>query len=261
MMSNQPLKQIDDDADQGDGGDPAAPFMLTPNKIALVAADADATFGYAPFFSDIAETAAAAGCDTVVYALAPQPGIPLVTHSQLFGRSHRIATVFLEVTEPSGSAVVEVWRRGVRTPHRFRQRLVRSQDSDWSKRAFMRGLAARTFGPTMFLACGEANIISTQRAPSDTIDRYGFLPTLAGRRLILNSSHTYTVRPEMKEKRRRYSEDGRVVLSVWNPGHLAREAKLPWQAFVDGEEASDMIEPIAFAEPLIRIGAYGLGSV
>jgi hypothetical protein len=258
MMSAQPLKQLvvdDDDVD------PAASFTLAPNRVALVAADARATFGYAPFFADIAEAADAAGCDAVVYALAPRPGIPLVTHTQLFGRARRVSTVILEVTEPNGSAVVEVWRRGVRIPHRFRQRLVRSQDSDWSKRALMSGLAARTFGPTMFLACGEVNIISTHRASAVTVDRFGFLPRLAGRRLILNSSHTYMVRPEMKEKRRRYSEDGRVVLSVWNPGHHAREVKQPWQAFVDGDDASGLIEPIRFAEPWIHIGVYGLGSV
>lgn len=257
MMSTQPMKQIDDDEEV----DAAADFTLAPRKLAVVAADKGATFGYAPFFSSIAETAAAAGCDTVVYALAPQPGIPLVTHSQLFGRARRITTVSLEVTEPDGSAVVEVWRQGVRTPHRFRQRLARSQDSDWNKRALMRGLAARTFGLTMFLACGEANIISIQRESLATIDRFEFLPRLAGQRLILNPSHTYMARPEMKEKRRRLSEGGRVVISVWNPGHQAREAKLPWQVFVNGVEASDLIKPIAFAEPLIHIGVYGLASV
>ena len=261
MMSTQPMKQIDDDDDEVDEVDPAADFTLTPRKLAVVAADKRATFGYAPFFSSIADTAAAAGCDTVVYALAPQPGIPLVTHSQLFGRSRKISTVFLEVTEPDGSAVVEVWRQGVRIPHRFRQRLARSQDSDSHKRALMRGLPARTFGSTMFLACGEANIISTQRDLAVTIDRFGFLPMLAGRRLILNPSHTYMARPEMKEKRRRFSEGGRLVISVWNPGHQAREAKLPWQVFVNGVEASELIKPIAFSEPLIHIGVYGLGSV
>jgi hypothetical protein len=259
MMSTQPVKQIVDDVVDVD---PAAHFVLAPNRVALVAADADATFGYAPFFSDIAETADAAGCDTVVYALAPRPGIPLVTHSQLFGRARKVATVFLEVTEPDGSAVVEVWRRGLRIPHRFRQRLVRSQDADGTKRALMRGLAARTFGPTMFLACGEVNIVSTQRGSSTTIDRHGFLPALAGRRLILNSSHTYMVRPETKEKRRRYSMDGRVVLAVWNPGYQVRETNPPWQVFVDGNEATELIDPIEFAaEPLIHIGVYGLGSV
>jgi len=257
MMSTQSMKQFDD----GDEVDPAADFTLAPRKLAVVAASKTATFGYAPFFSSIAETAAAAGCDTVVYALAPQPGIPLVTHSQLFGKARRITTVILEVTEPDGSAVVEVWRQGVRIPHRFRQRLVKSQDGDANKRALMRGLAARTFGPTMFLACAEANIISIQRDSWATIDRFGFLPKLAGRRLILNPSHTYMARPEMKEKRRRYSEDGRVVVSVWNPGHHAREAKLPWQVFIDGHEASELIAPIAFAEPSIHIGVYGLGSV
>jgi hypothetical protein len=257
MMSAQSANQLVVDDDEAD---PAAPFTLAPNRVALVAADARATFGYAPYFADIADTADAAGCDAIVYALAPRP-IPVMAHSQLFGRARRVSTVILEVTEPNGNAVIEVWRRDMRIPHRFRQRLVRSQDSDWSKRAFMSGLAARTFGPTMFLACGEVNIITAHRGSSDIVDRFGFLPRLNGRRLIVNSSHTYMVRPEVKEKRRRFSEDGRVVLSVWNPGHLAREVKQPWQAFVDGDDASGLIEPIRFAEPLIHIGVYGLGSV
>jgi hypothetical protein len=244
MMWSQPMKQIvlEDDFD------PGASFEIAPRKVALVAADADATFGYAPFFAAVAEAADAAGCDSVVYALAPRPGIPVVSYSQLFGKSRGVRSVVLEVTEPSGNAVVEVWRQGVRTPHRFRQRLVRSQDSDWNKRLLMRGLA-----------CGEANIISTQRDSSATVDRFGFLSRLSGQRLVLNPSHTYMVRPEMKEKRRRFSENGRVVLAVWNPGHQIREASVPWQAFVDGREATELIAPIDFVQPLVQVGVFDLG--
>lgn len=254
-MWSQPLKQIvvEDDFD------PGADFELAPKKVALVAADADATFGYAPYFPAIAEAADAAGCDTIVYALAPRPGIPVVSYSQLFGKSRGVTSVVLEVTERSGNAVVEVWRQGVRAPHRFRQRLARSQDSDWNKRLLMRGLAARTFGATVVLACGEANIISTQRDSAATVDRFSFLSRLSGRRLVLNPSHTYMLRPEMKEKRRRFSEDGRVVLAVWNPGHQIREASVPWQAFVDGREATELITPIDFVQPLIQVGVCNLG--
>lgn len=237
--------------------DPPAGFELAPRKIALVAANARPPAGYAPFLADIAAAADAQGCDTLVYALAP-PGMSPPTRSQLFGASRAIETIFLEVLHPGGDAVIEVWRKAAPTPHRFRQRLVGSQDRVASKRALIDGLPARSFGSTMFLACGEANIISTQRGSMVTVDDFGFMGHLSGRTLILNPSHTYMVRHEMKEKRRRYSEDGRVVLSVWNPGYQLHESDAPWQAFADGKEVTEQIARVAFAQRSIHLGVFDL---
>lgn len=252
MRMPKPKRKVDTDEK-----DPPADFALTPRKVALVAADASPAAGYAPFLADIAATADAQGCDTIVYALAPR-GMSPATQSQLFGSSRAVETIFLEVLYPGGDAVIEVWRKAAPTPHRFRQRLVGSQDRVASKRALIDGLPARTLGSTMFLACGEANIISTQRGSTVTVDDFGFMARLSGQTLILNPSHTHMVRHEMKEKRRRYSEAGRVVLSVWNPGYQLHEPGVPWQAFADGSEVTERISQLAFAQRSIHIGVFAL---
>ena len=252
-MRIQTKKQIVND----DENDPPADFTLTPRKVALVAADATATRGYEPYLSRIAATADAEGCDTILYAPAPR-GMPPIQRPKLFGRARAVTTIFLEVTASAGDAVIEVWRKAARTPHRFRQRLARSQERVAHKRALMQGLPARTFGSTMFLACGEANIVSTKRSSTATVDPFGFLPSLMGRKLILNPSHTYMSRHEMREKRRRYSQGGRVVLSVWNPGHEHRDAEVPWQAFANGREVTERVRRVLFPEPKIHIGVFKL---
>src|SRR5215510_9611417 len=236
-----------------DETDPPADFTLAPRKIALVAADARPAAGYAPFLADIAAAADAQGCDTIVYALAPR-GMSPATRSQLFGSSRVVETIFLEVLYPGGDAVIEVWRKAAPTPHRLRQRLIGSQDRVACKRALIDGLPARSFGSTMFLACGEANITSTQRRSTITVDDFGFMAHLPGRTLILNPSHTYMVRHEMKEKRRRYSEAGGVVLSVWNPGYQLHEPDVPWQAFAGGSEVTERISRVALAQRSIHLG-------
>lgn len=240
-----------------DETDPPADFTLAPRRVALVAAAARPAAGYAPFLADIAATADAQGCDTIVYALAPG-GMSPATQAQLFGSSRTVETIFLETLYPGGDAVIEVWRKAAPTPHRFRQRLVGAQDRVASKRALIDGLPARTFGSTMFLACGEANIIATQRGSAATVDEFGFMAHLLGGTLILNPLHTYMIRHEMKEKRRRYSEHGRVVLSVWNPGYQLHEPDVPWQAFVNGREITDRISRVAFAQRSIHLGMFDL---
>ena len=240
-----------------DEPDPPAGFTLAPRRIALVAADARPAAGYAPFLAEIAAAADAQGCDSIVYALAPD-GMSPATRSQLFGQSRAVETIFVEVLYPGHDAVIEVWRKAAPTPHRFRQRLVGSQDRVACKHALIEGLPARSFGSTMFLACGEANIISTQRGSTATVDEFGFMNHLSERRLILNPLHTYMVRHEMKEKRRRYSEGGRVVLSVWNPGYQLHESDVPWQAFDDGREITERISRVALAQRSIHLGVFEL---
>lgn len=240
--------------------DRASGFALAPRKVALVAAHDSALAGYAPFLSEIAAAAEASECDTIVYALA-LPAMALARPARLFGRTRAVKTVFLEVTRADSETAVEVWRKGAPAPHRFRQRLVTSQDSVECKRALMSGLPARTFGSTTFLVCGEVNIISTRRGSTATIDRFGFMDRLADQRLILNPSHSYIRRHEIKEKRRRCSGKGRIVLSVWNPGHHDREPAVPWQAFVDGREVTEHIESVSFAETTIRMGVFDLRGV
>jgi hypothetical protein len=223
----------------------------------------DYEYGFDPFLSDISNLADEKRCDTIVYSLWSHDVRTMgrLDERGLFGATTGVKTIFLEAADAGGVFRVEVWRRGSSTPHRFMQRFSTSSASAASKRAFMNGLSSRTFGSTLFLVCGEANIISTQRDSSGLRDPFGFMKwlTSAGPKLILNPSHDYMRRPEMKMKRTLYSKGGRTVLSVWNRGNKWPEASKPWQAFVDGNEVTDQIREIEV--PFLKAGEIRVGVV
>lgn len=253
------------------GPDTPASFELAPKKIALAAVDWTVPHetgprartcedGFDPFLADVAQAAESAGCDTVVYALWShdlRKTKPL-DEPHVFGSTTRVRTAILEVFDDE-DARIEVWRRGAR-PHRFRQRFTRSTSPTSSKQAFMDGLPARTFGRTLIMACGEANIVSTRRDSDEIVDPFGFTDWLQQTqpRLILNPSHSYMRRYEMTTKRALYSE-GRTLLTVWNRGEKPPEPELPWRAFVDGEDRTGEILEIALAMTReIRVGVFEL---
>lgn len=253
--------------------DPPAPFELAPRKIALAAVDWLVSprekgprarthwgHGFDPFLADVAETAEAAGCDTVVYALWSYDlhRMTPLDEARVFGSTTKVEAAILEVLDVDG-ARIEVWRRGA-PQHRFRQRFTRSSSPTSSKQAFMEGLPARTFGSTLIVACGETNIVSTRRDSVEIVDPFDFRGWLKEKRplLVLNPSHSYMRRHEMKTKRALYSK-GRTLLAVWNRGEKPPESAVPWGAFVNGKECTDQIEPIPFAKTdEIRIGVFEL---
>jgi hypothetical protein len=260
---------------KADDVDRPTPFGVLPARVALAAVDwcaatkkttarTDYDYGFDPFLVDTARTADAEGCDTIVYSLWSHNVRTMgpLHQRRIFGATTKVRTVFLEVADLSGVFRVEVWRKGRETPHRFRQRFSTSAASATDKRTFMDGLPARSFKSTLFLTCGEANIISTQRDSPALTDPFGFMKWLAAAdpKVILNPSHDYMRRPEMKVKRALYSKGGRVVLSVWNRGNKPPEAAEPWQAFVDGREVSDQIREVPFPKTKeVRIGVFDLG--
>ena len=251
--------------------DAPAPFELTPKKVALAAVDWTVSprekerrartyyeHGFDPFLADVAATAEAAGCDTVVYALwshDPRKMKPL-DEARVFGSTTKVQTAVLEVFDGKDDRI-EVWRRGS-APHRFRQRFTRSTSPASSKQAFMDGLPARTFGSTLLMACGETNIVSTRRDSDEIVDPFDFTGWLKKNRprLILNPSHSYMRRHEMTTKRALYSK-GRTLLTVWNRGAQPPESELPWRAFVNGKERTDDIHEVEFPKTSeIRIGVF-----
>jgi len=252
--------------------DAPAPFELAPKKVALAAVDRIVLpreegprartyeYGFDPFLADVAATAEAAGCDTVVYALWSHDlrKMKPLDEVRVFGSTKKVQTVVLEVLDGKDDRV-EVWRKGA-APHSFRQRFTRSKSPPSSKQAFMKGLPARTFGSTLMMACGETNIIATRRDSDEIVDPFGFANWLKKNRprLILNPGHSYMRRHEMTTKRALYSK-GRTLLSVWNRGEHPPESLVPWQAFVDGEERTGQIDEVPFAKSHeIRIGVFGL---
>ncbi len=254
--------------------DQPAPFDVCPRRVALVAVDWCAAtkkntartnyeYGFDPFLADIALAADEEGCDTIVYALWSHDVRTMgpLCQDLVFGATIRVKTVFLEVSDIREEFYVEVWRKGLETPHRFRQQFSKSKDILAMKQAFMDGLAARNFKSILFLTCGEANIIQTHRDSSDITDRFRFMNWLAANdpKVIMNPSHDYMTRPEMKAKRALYSRNGRVVLSVWNRGNKLKEGALPWQAFVNGIEVTDQIREVHFLKTKeVRIGVFDI---
>ena len=251
--------------------DGPAPFELAPKKIALAAVDwtvpqetgrraRTCEDGFDPFFAEVAQSAEAEGCDTVVYALWSHDlrKTKSLNEARVFGSTTKIQTAILEVFDDE-DARIEVWHRGA-PPHRFRQRFTRSTSPMSSKQAFMDGLPARTLGSTLLMACGEANIVSTRRDSDEIVDPFGFTDWLqqAQPRLILNPSHSYMRRYEMTTKRTLYSE-GRTLLTVWNRGEKPPEPEQPWRAFVDGEDRTGDIREIEFTKTgEIRVGVFDL---
>jgi hypothetical protein len=211
-----------------EAGVPSA-FQLEPGRVALAAVDwsaatsrtsrrTDYDHGFDPFLGDVLAVADEAQCDVVVCSLWSHSvtSMGALAEPRLFSRTSTVRTLFLEVADEKEVFHVEVWRKGHAMPHRFTQRFSRSADSPSEKRAFMDELPSRTFGATLFLTCGEANIISTRRNSTNLTDPLGFMAWLerASPRLILNPSHDYMRRPEMKTKRALFSNGGRSVLSV-----------------------------------------------
>ena len=253
--------------------DPPAHFRVLPRRIALVAVDRDAVtktrrthykYGFDPFLGDVCKLADDERCDTIVYSLwsHDERHMGRLDERRLFGATTGVKTIFLETAGANGEFRVEVWRKGSSTPHRFAQRLRTSTEGVEEKRALMNGLPSRIFGSTLFLVCGEANIVSTQRNSSALTDPFGFMKWLATAdpKLILNPTHDYMRRPEMKRKRAVYSRGGRTVLSVWNRGYKPPEASKPWQAFVDGKEVTDRDREAPFPRTTeIRVGVVDVG--
>lgn len=246
-----------------------ATFDVSPRRVGLVAIDktranpnntsrTSYAIGFDPFLSAVADAAEREGCDALVYALWSHDVCTMgpLTQDRLFGRTTKVHVVFLEVGDAEGAFHVQVWRRGISRPHQFTQRFNKSSSSASKKRAFMEELGARTFGTTLFLTCGESNIVSTVRQSDRIVDPFGFLSKLAAiaPTLILNPTHDYMRRPEMKVKRALYSR-GRMLLCVWNRGNKPPEAAAPWQAFVDGQEVTTRIREVPFAPTNeIRLG-------
>ncbi len=236
-------------------------------RVALVShdynlCDSRGFYDYTEHFADINRLCDDQNCDTILYALYTWDRNSPTTRdpSSCFAGLNHVRRIIVEVGQPKKGSFdhVEVLQKGERRPLIAQQRFAKSGDSKFRKAAFIEELDERKLGDALLVLCGETNIGSTERGSTKFNDPYDFLGQLKtmGIRLILNPIHDYMTRYEMRRKRRRYSQRGITVISVWNQGK-AREAELPWTVFRDGEELTDELRelPKAFAgRPDIRIG-------
>lgn len=239
-------------------------------KIALVSHDYNVPdcrglYDYSEHFVRINKLCDDQGCDTILYALYTWDlASPVArTHDTIFDGVKSIQRIVLEVGQPPDSFDhVEVWVRGQQQPIMAYQRFATSTSSTSDKQQFLDDLPSRQIGTGLLVICGESNIAKLKRASKTFEDWFGFSDLLHAlkTRVVLNPIHDYMTRYEMREKRRFYSQGGRIVVSVWNKGR-GKEAWLPWTVFHSGDEWTDRVKeietPIA-ERPDIRIGIIDL---
>lgn len=246
-------------------------------KIALVThnynvADSDGRYDYSEHFSRINQRCDQQSCDTILYALYTWDKDSPVSrnHEMTFKGLKNVQRIIIEVGHPHPPYPcsydhVEVWQRGSKVPLVAKQRFAKSSASPSDKAAFLNDLPQRQVRDALLVLCGESNIASLVRGSDEVNDPYRF-SHIVGKmkiRLLLNPIHDYMRRPEMREKRRYYSLDGRTVISVWNQGK-ARETALPWTVFHDGQERTNHVRELAkpFSDrPDIRIGILDLSLI
>lgn len=223
---------------------------------------------YSEHFRRINQRCDDEGCQTILYALYTLDRAARVrSHDAIFGGLANVNTVILETGDLAGedydSTIVEVWRRDHAQPLSMKQAFAASSASDTAKQSFMAALPHRRVADALVVICGESNIAGTwQREWSDPHEFAMELDKL-GVRLILNPIHDYMPWSAMLEKRRRYAEGGRSVVSVWNQGRSGEERELPWTVFVNGEERAEMVRelPTLFVDrPDIKIGIMDVSS-
>ena len=211
----------------GPSPNPAA--LGSIRRVALVShnynvLDTRGFYDYSEHFARINRLCDARGCDTILYALYTwDRDSPTSRDAEsCFAEMAHVNRVILEVGSPESENFdhVEILQRGDREPRKVRQHFAASGDSGSRKSMFIEELDERTFGDALLVLCGETNIASTQRGTAEMSDPHNFVGRLRsmGIRLILNPIHDYMRRPEMREKRRRYSRAGATVVSVWNMG-------------------------------------------
>jgi hypothetical protein len=207
------------------------------------------------------------GCDTVLYALytwderSPVPK----SHAAIFGNLAHVQRVIVEVGKPEDSyeqCHVEVWLRSQPDAVVAQQRFAFSKDPDRRKSQFILDLPGRMVKGACLVLCGETNIVSFHwdevNDPFRFVDRLRELDV----GLVLNPIHYY-MGPRMRRKRRFYSLDSRIVVSVWNHGKK-RESHNPWTVFHDGSEKTSAVQELSrpFADrPDIRIGIVDVESL
>lgn len=250
-------------------------------KIALVShdynkLDADGLWDYSATARQIIEVCDGEGCDTVLFSLYTWDARSRVnrSHETLLAGLTSVRRVILEFGHLSAHSdepgladlSVETWLRGRPLPVIHRQRFATSQDRAGAAGQLLREAGGRHIGSAFLMICGESNIVSLRRSDGGAIDDpCGFNRRLSelGIKVILNPVHDYMRRYEMKEKRRYFSTDRRVVVSVWNRGR-GSESSQPWTAFYDGRDCTHLINeirsPVA-ERPDIRVGVLATAAL
>ena len=141
--------------------------------------------------------------------------------------------------------IMEVHQRGNKKPIQLKRHFACGADPLSSKEAFMNESknGIRKVKGMDFIYCGSINIIRYSRIQRRMMDEFDFLKTLHDIHTIFVPFHTAPKRWEIAEKQKFISQGGRLVITHWN--RMQRpERKIPWRAFYNGYDCSEVIYEI-----------------
>lgn len=189
------------------------------------------------------------GCDTILYSLFTwDESSPIRRNYQtIFGDLKCIRCVILEVgNKKSTNKIVEVWLKDEEMPRIMEQCFAKSSDPYERKREFIRSIPRRIIGNSLVAICGESNIANYMPSNGNFRDEFGFNGELKARgiRVVFNPLHDYMTRYEMKRKRAYYSNNQRMVITVWNMGK-GRESSIPWTVFYNETDITVQVREVS----------------
>ena len=210
------------------------------------------TYGHQDFAEQASQIHAVCdseGCDTILYSLFTwDEKSPVPRNNQsLFKNLKNVRCIILEVGNKNSVQIfVEVWIKGEERPRIMNQCFAQSRDQYERKREFIRSIPKRIIGNSLVAICGESNIANYMPSNGNFRDEFGFNGELEAReiRVVFNPLHDYMKRYEMKKKRAYYSENQRMVISVWNMGR-GRESAIPWTVYYNEKDITAQVREVS----------------
>lgn len=218
-----------------------------------------------PGYDNINRVLDRAGCDLILYPLLPveTPFKSAVPAEPDFSGLASVRAVFSGVEpQTDGTRRAVAWMRESSKPRLMAERVQRVRDSYRPSTTIAADFEQRVVGDAFFLFGGEINALTYKRNTGVAVDNVGLLDFLRERSIstILNPASFYMRRWEIKLKRQYISEQGVVVVTLWNKKAWPKpkfvgEASLPWTVYRGGEDVANEVNEIRLGE----IAALGTG--
>jgi hypothetical protein len=246
------------------------PPLLKAARIGVVSRDYSRRFknGHRDFsnaLSGVLQILDRNGCDVALFSLFT---LLQRNSSRSFGvMRHVRAVMYEEFTDGKkrhAQRYVVAHRMGsIWTEYEFKQVFGTLKGSEHKLANFVHDEMPRRFlGNCCVLLCGETNGVKYSPKDTSVHDAFGLRKAIPAKvRIILNPVHDRMTRFEMKLKRRFLSENGRLVVSVWNKGKKDKSGRIKdglkpaWSAFFNGEEKEIQSIPNALG---VEIGLVDL---
>lgn len=168
--------------------------------------------------------------------------------NKIFKECPKLKMIALEIGDlwEEEDLIMEVHQRGNEKPIRFKRHFACGADPLSAKEEFMKESrkGIRKARGLDFIYCGSINIIRYSRIQKRMMDEFNFLDTLKDIHTIFVPFHTAPKRWEIAEKQKFISQEGRLIITLWNKMQRP-ERRTPWRAFYNGVECSDMINEIS----------------